>query len=141
LLHLRATASIPPACALTVVGRVSLRLLLLWGLGRAAVLHAATVLLAPAVMRALATWHLLSCLVADGNQECGDVFAVLSRLLERRAGAMRRDALSAQADRDLIWIRVRTFDASLRTGIVQVDLVHDLAFLVIEPAEKSASSE
>ena len=69
------------------------------------------------------------------------MLAVLPGLLKRWAGAVRRDALAAQADRNGIRIRIRTTDLALGRGLVHVDVLDDLALLVIEAAKESARSE
>jgi hypothetical protein len=69
------------------------------------------------------------------------MLAVLSGLLKRGAGAMGGDALSAEADRHFVRIRVRAFDSTVSARIVEVDLVHYFPFLVIQPAEKGAGAE
>jgi hypothetical protein len=73
-------------------------------------------------------------LVAHRDQQRGDVLAVLPGLLERRTGAVRGDALAAEANRDLVRIGVGTLDSPLRGGVVHVDVFDDLALLVVETA-------
>jgi hypothetical protein len=80
-------------------------------------------------------------LISDRNQQRCDVFAVLTGLLESWARAVRGDAFAAQADRYLVRVGVRAFDAAARGRIVDADVLDDLALLVVETSQKRASSE
>lgn len=79
--------------------------------------------------------------IADRDQQCCDVLAVLVGLLKRRAGAVRGDALAAQSNRHLIRLRVRAFDPTLGVGFVQANVVDDLALFVVEAAQERAGAE
>jgi hypothetical protein len=86
-------------------------------------------------------WELRTRAISDRDQECGNVFAVLARLLERRARAVRRDALSAQTNGDGVRIRIGTANLALRGRFVHVDVFDDLALLVIQAAQERAGPE
>src|SRR5688500_2233330 len=80
-------------------------------------------------------------LVANGDQERRHVLAMLPRLLKGRAAAARGDAFAAEADRNVVRLRVRTLHPPLCGRVVEVNLVHHLALLVVEPAQESASAQ
>ena len=125
LLHLRAPPTVAPPRGFAIIAGVLLGCGLLLGRRR----------------RRFPTRHLLACLVAYRDQQRGYVLAVLPGLLKRRAGAVRSDALTTEANRDLVRVGIRTFDSPLSVRVVQVDFVDHFSLLVIEPAQKGASSE
>jgi hypothetical protein len=69
------------------------------------------------------------------------MLAVLSRLLKRRTRAVRGDAFTAKANRDLVRLDVRALDPPLGARVVQSDALDHFALLVVEPAEKRARAE
>ena len=69
------------------------------------------------------------------------MLAVLSCLLEGRAGAVRRDAFAAELDGDLVRVWVRATHATVGRSVVQVYFVDDLTLLVVEPSQKRSGSE
>jgi hypothetical protein len=79
--------------------------------------------------------------VAHGDEQRGYVLAVLIGLLERRAGAVRGDALAAQADGHFIRLGIGAFDAALGVRLVQADVVDDLALFVVEATQKRAGAQ
>ncbi len=90
----------------------------------------------------LRLWRLLrSRLITHGDQECGDVLAVVARLLEGRAAALRGDALSSELNGRQIRIVVGALDASRRIRLADFEIPDDLALLVVEAAQKGPSSE
>jgi hypothetical protein len=89
----------------------------------------------------IAPGKLRSSTVADGDQQSGYVFAVLIGFLESRAGAARSDALTAQAYGDGIRVRVGALDLSGGVRVSYGNVFDDLAFFVVEAAQKRAGSE
>jgi hypothetical protein len=79
--------------------------------------------------------------VSHGDEQRGDVFAVLVGFLEGGASARRGDAFAAQPDRHLVRLRVGALDAPLGVRLVQADVVDHLSLLVIEAAQKRARSQ
>lgn len=79
--------------------------------------------------------------VANRDQQRGDVFAMLPGLLKGGAGAVGRDAFTPEPDRHGVRIRVGTLDLALRDGVVDIDVLHDAALLVVEAAQEGASAE
>jgi len=69
------------------------------------------------------------------------VLAMLIGLLESRAGTVGGDALATQANRDLVRLRIGTFDAPLRVRLVQANVVDDLALFIVEAPQESAGAE
>jgi hypothetical protein len=73
-------------------------------------------------------------LIAYGDQERCDVFAVVAGLLKGGAAAFGRNSVSAQLDRRQIWIGIRALDASRCVGLADLQISNDLALLVIQAA-------
>jgi hypothetical protein len=80
-------------------------------------------------------------LVANRDEERGDVFAVLAGLLERRARAVGRDAFAPEFDRRLVGFRIRALDAPGGARVRDGDALYDPALLVVEASQKRSSSE
>lgn len=72
--------------------------------------------------------------IAHGDEQRGNVFAVLVGLLKGRAGAVRGDAFPAQADRHFIRFWIRALDSPLRVRLVEADVIDDFALFVVETA-------
>ena len=69
------------------------------------------------------------------------MFAVLARLLESGARAVRRDAFAAEANGDRVGIRVGAAHLALGGGLVHVHVLDDFSFFVIEAAQERSRSE
>src|SRR5689334_20283273 len=80
-------------------------------------------------------------LIAHRDQERRDVLAMVARLLESRAAALRGDAFAAELNGGQIRVVVGALDASGRIRLAHFEITDDLALLVVEAAQKSASSE
>ena len=79
--------------------------------------------------------------ISHGDQKCGDVLAVLVRLLKCGAGAVGGDAFATQPNRYLVGLRIRALHATLGVRFVQADVVDDLALFIVETAEEGAGTE
>ena len=66
---------------------------------------------------------------------------MLTGFLKRRTRAMRRDAFAAEANRNFVRIGIRAFHPSMSAGVVDIDVLDDFAFLVVEPPQESAGAE
>jgi hypothetical protein len=84
---------------------------------------------------------LRSRLIAHGDQQSGDMLAVVACLLEGGAAALRRDAFSSKLNGGQIRIVVGALDARCRIRLADFEITDDLALLVVEAAQKSPSSE
>ena len=89
----------------------------------------------------LTTGQVGASAVAHRDEQRGNVLAVLVRLLKGGAGAVRGNALTAEAYRHFIRLGSGAFDAPLRVRLVQADVVDDFALFVVEAAQKRASAE
>ena len=69
------------------------------------------------------------------------MLTVLSRLRESRAAAARGDALATESDAHIVRIRVRAADRAGGHRFFDVDLLNDLSFFVVEPAQESTSTK
>jgi hypothetical protein len=75
-----------------------------------------------------------SSAVAHRDEQRRHVFAVLARFLECRARTVRRDSFAAQTNGHLVRIRIRTFDPTTSTLIVDTDVFDDSTLLVVQSA-------
>jgi len=80
-------------------------------------------------------------LVSDGDEECGHVFAMLSRLVERWAGAVRLDAFRGQVDAHGVGIGVRSFDPAVGARFSDLYVLDDAPTGVVEAAQKCPCSK
>lgn len=71
-------------------------------------------------------------MVSNGDEQRGDVFAVLARLAEGGAGAMRLNPLRLELDLDDIRIRVRAFDPTMGGRLLDADIFDHASSRVIE---------
>jgi hypothetical protein len=82
-----------------------------------------------------------SCLIAQGDEQRGDVFAVLSALRERRARASALDAIRRQVDPYGMWFRIAGADDASGTHVANFDVFDDAASKVLEPPQKSTRAK
>ena len=80
-------------------------------------------------------------LIAHGDEQRGDVLAVLPRLGECRAGAVRLNAVGRQIDADRVGVGVGALDAALRARFGDLDVLDDAASRVVEPAQERSCAE
>ena len=79
-------------------------------------------------------------LVANGDEQRRDVLAVLPRLGERGACAVRLNAFRRQIDADGVGVAVRALDPALRACLRDLHVL-DHAPRVVEPAQERARTE
>ena len=80
-------------------------------------------------------------LVAEGDEERGDVLAVPVDLRERRTSALGREAGRRELELHVVGLGLGASDVAARRRIADLDLVDGVTPDVIVPAEKSARSE
>ena len=135
LLHLRPSTTIAAARGLAVLASARVVVLVVVLLRRLLRLRLRRLLLR------VTPRHLLARLVAHRDEQRGHVLAVLAGLLERGAGAVGSDAFTTEANGHLVGIGIGAAHATVSRGIVEVNLIDDLAFLVVETAEERSGSE
>jgi hypothetical protein len=96
-------------------------------------------------LRELRLWGrsrlLRSGLIAHGDQERGDVLAMVARLLEGGAATLRGNPISPELNGGQVRIIVRALDACRGIRLADFEITDDLALFIIEAAQKRASSE
>ena len=80
-------------------------------------------------------------LIAHGDEQRRDVLAVLARLGERGAGAIRLNALGRQIDADGVGLGVGALDPALRARFGDLHVLDDAPPRVVEPAQERSSTE
>ena len=92
-------------------------------------------------MSLLAPGELRSRLIAHRDEERRDVLAVLSRLLEGGARAVRGDAFAAELDGRLVRLGIGTLDAPGGACVRDGDALDDAALFVVEATKEGAGAE
>jgi hypothetical protein len=91
--------------------------------------------------RRLFTWEPRASLIAHGNEECGDVFAVLIGLLKGRASTRRRYPFASEANRDFVGVGIGSLDLANGFRCIDVDVFYDLALFVVEATKKRSGTK
>lgn len=96
---------------------------------------------APAALLRGGPWVLASGLIADGDEERGDVFAMLLGLRKDGAVALALDALGGEHDLHRVRIGIGAADLALGRSLEDLDVLDDAAPGVLEASEESASAK
>jgi hypothetical protein len=80
-------------------------------------------------------------LVAHRDEQRGDVFAVLPRLRERRARAVRLNALGRQIDAHRVGLGVGAFDTTLCAGFRHLHVFDDATPRVVETTQERSGPQ